>query len=161
MHRTEKQNTTLRFPTINLASQDSLQLDEDHNYDPPLLIVEARELLNEEQCEIIFLFLLYALHVSNITAIIGNSLNIAVFVKLGFSEPSNISLTALAASDLTCVLLSYYPNLKDNLCHLWRTPASFGILRRDCVHDDFLGRPSAESSHLEKVCHVCQSSMWR
>ncbi|GFO27831.1 chemosensory receptor a [Plakobranchus ocellatus] len=107
MPHTEEQNTTLLFRTINLASHNSLQLDEDHSQDPPLLIGEATGLLNEEQYEKVFLFLLCALHVSNITAIIGNSLNIAVFVKLGFSEPSNISLTALAVSDLTGVLLSF------------------------------------------------------
>ncbi|GFN85001.1 chemosensory receptor a [Plakobranchus ocellatus] len=39
---------------------------------------------------------------------IGNSLNIAVFVKLGFTEPSNISLIALAVSDLSCMMLSLW-----------------------------------------------------
>ncbi|GFO27832.1 chemosensory receptor a [Plakobranchus ocellatus] len=107
MHRTEKQSTTLQVPAMNVTPQGYLKFYEDQNQDPPLLIVEAKGLLNEEQYKIIFLFLLCVLHVTNITAIIGNSLNIAVFVKLGFSEPSNISLTALAVSDLTCVLLSF------------------------------------------------------
>ncbi|GFO45476.1 chemosensory receptor b [Plakobranchus ocellatus] len=107
MHHTEGLNTTLRFATTNLTPRESLQLYEDQRLDPPMLIVEAPGLLNQEQYEKIFLILLCALQVTNIAAFIGNSLNVAVFVKLGFSEPSNISLTALAASDLTCVLLSF------------------------------------------------------
>ncbi|GFO28723.1 chemosensory receptor a [Plakobranchus ocellatus] len=49
--------------------------------------------------------------VINTAAFIDNSLNIAVFVKLGFSEPSNISLTALAATDLALVVLTTWTNL--------------------------------------------------
>ncbi|GFN91107.1 chemosensory receptor a [Plakobranchus ocellatus] len=43
-----------------------------------------------------------------------NSLNIVVFVKLGFSEPSNISLTALAICDFILAVLF----TRNNLCFL-------------------------------------------
>ncbi|GFO45475.1 chemosensory receptor a [Plakobranchus ocellatus] len=107
MHHTEEQNTTLRFATINSTPHHSLYLDEDQSEDQLMHTIETKGLLNNEQYEKILLFLLCALQVSNVAALIGNSLNIAVFVKLGFSEPSNISLTALAVSDLTSVLLSF------------------------------------------------------
>ncbi|GFN84998.1 chemosensory receptor a [Plakobranchus ocellatus] len=64
--------------------------------------------LNDEQFETVSLFLGYIVQIINLAALIGNSLNIAVFVKLGFSEPSNISLIALAVADLSCVMLSLW-----------------------------------------------------
>ncbi|GFO43404.1 chemosensory receptor a [Plakobranchus ocellatus] len=51
------------------------------------------------------------MQLSHIAAFIGNSLSIAVFIKLGFSESSNISLTALAVADLVCVVSAFWSNL--------------------------------------------------
>ncbi|GFO23135.1 chemosensory receptor a [Plakobranchus ocellatus] len=72
--------------------------------------------LSDEQFNIIHLFLIYTSQLINICVITTNSLNIAVFVKLGFSEPSNISLTALAICDFTLAVLTTW----NNLC-LWLT----------------------------------------
>ena len=44
----------------------------------------------------------------NILGVLSNCLNIAVFVKLGFSESSNISLFALALGDLATNILSIW-----------------------------------------------------
>ncbi|GFN86309.1 chemosensory receptor b [Plakobranchus ocellatus] len=71
----------------------------------------AKGFLNDEQFEIISLVLIYTTQVINIAAFVANSLNIAVFVKLGFSEASNISFIALAATDLTLVVLSSWTNV--------------------------------------------------
>ncbi|GFO28774.1 chemosensory receptor a [Plakobranchus ocellatus] len=71
----------------------------------------ASGFLSDEQFYIILLFIIYTLQLINICAIIANSLIIAVFVKLGFSEPSNISLTALAFCDFTMAVLYTWNNL--------------------------------------------------
>ncbi|GFO30966.1 chemosensory receptor b [Plakobranchus ocellatus] len=67
--------------------------------------------LSDELFSIVSLILIYTIQISNISALIGNSLNIAVFIKLGFSEPSNISLTVLAISDFALVILSVWSSL--------------------------------------------------
>ncbi|GFO28726.1 chemosensory receptor a [Plakobranchus ocellatus] len=77
----------------------------------PFIHPLARSFLTDEQFDIIFLVLVYTVQISNIAAFIGNILNIAVFVKLGFSEPSNISLISLAATDLACVVFSLWTHL--------------------------------------------------
>ncbi|GFO39447.1 chemosensory receptor a [Plakobranchus ocellatus] len=71
----------------------------------------ASGLLNDEQFDIICLVLISVLQLINITGVVTNSLNIAVFVRLGLAEPSNISLLALAVCDLTCMVLSMWTNL--------------------------------------------------
>ena len=49
--------------------------------------------------------------VFNIGGVITNSINIAVFVKLGFNETSNISLLALALCDLLSTFLTIWGSL--------------------------------------------------
>ncbi|GFO40367.1 chemosensory receptor a [Plakobranchus ocellatus] len=80
------------------------------------MVTLASGILSDEQFYIIFMFLTYTSQLINICAIIANTLSIAVFVKLGFSEPSNISLTALAICDFTLAVLYTW----NNLC-LWLT----------------------------------------
>ncbi|GFO27152.1 chemosensory receptor a [Plakobranchus ocellatus] len=71
----------------------------------------AKPFLNDEQLDLISLVLISNIQIFNIIGLVGNILSITVFTKLGFSEPSHISLLALAASELTCVVLSIWTNL--------------------------------------------------
>ncbi|GFO35303.1 chemosensory receptor a [Plakobranchus ocellatus] len=109
MHTTEEDNTS-RYPVLDQITDNPFHLWEDHSKDSSLLIV-ASGILSDEQFYIIYLFLIYFSQIINICAIIANSLSIAVFVKLGFSEPSNISLTALAVCDFTLAVLYTWGNL--------------------------------------------------
>ncbi|GFN74556.1 chemosensory receptor b [Plakobranchus ocellatus] len=106
---TEKENTT-RYPALEEMTDNPFHICEDHSKNLSMLTL-ASGFLSDEQFYIIFLFLIYATQIINICAIIANSLSIAVFVKLGFSEPSNISLTALAVCDFTLAVLLTWSNL--------------------------------------------------
>ncbi|GFN78160.1 chemosensory receptor a [Plakobranchus ocellatus] len=109
MHSTEEDNNT-RYPALDQMTDNPVHLWEDYSKDPSMLTL-ASGILSDEQFYIIFLFLIYTSQLINICAIIANSLCIAVFVRLGFSEPSNISLTALAVSDFTMGALYTWGNL--------------------------------------------------
>ncbi|GFO37251.1 chemosensory receptor a [Plakobranchus ocellatus] len=109
VHFTEKDKST-RYPALDQTTENPFHLWEDHikaSSVPNL----AREILSDEQFYIIFLFVIYTSQLINICGIIANSLSIAVFVKQGFSEPSNISLTALAVCDFTLAVLLTWSNL--------------------------------------------------
>ncbi|GFN84569.1 neural cell adhesion molecule l1 [Plakobranchus ocellatus] len=103
VHSTEEENT-IRYPALDQMTDNPFHLSENHSKDSTMLTLTSG-ILSDEQFDIIFLFIIYTSQLINNCAIIANSLNIAVFVKLGFSEPSNISLTALAVCDLTMAIL--------------------------------------------------------
>ncbi|GFO36778.1 chemosensory receptor a [Plakobranchus ocellatus] len=109
VHSTEKDNTT-RFPSLDKIIDNPFYLWEDHSKDSSTPTL-ARGILSDEQFYIMFLFIIYTSQLINSCAIIANSLSIAVFAKLGFSEPSNISLTALAICDFTLAVLLTWTNL--------------------------------------------------
>ncbi|GFO04153.1 chemosensory receptor a [Plakobranchus ocellatus] len=103
VHSREEDNTT-RYPALVQMTNHPFHLWEDHNKDSSVLSF-ASGILSDEQFYVIFMFIIYTSQLINICTIIANSLSIAVFVKLGFSEPSNISLTALAVCDFTLAVL--------------------------------------------------------
>ncbi|GFN78166.1 chemosensory receptor a [Plakobranchus ocellatus] len=105
----EEDNNT-RYPALDQMTDNPVHLWEDHSKDPSMLTL-ASGILSDEQFYILFLFLIYTSQLINNCAIIANSLSLAVFVKLGFSEPSNISLTALAVCDFTMAVLFTWNNL--------------------------------------------------
>ncbi|GFO40365.1 chemosensory receptor a [Plakobranchus ocellatus] len=114
VHSTEKDNTT-RYPALDQMTDNNFHLWKDHSKDSSLL-TSGSGILSDDQFYIIFLFAIFTSQLINNCAIIANSLSIAVFLKLGFSEPSNISLTALAICDfILAVLLTW-----NNLC-FWLT----------------------------------------
>ncbi|GFO43612.1 hypothetical protein PoB_007011700 [Plakobranchus ocellatus] len=86
MHSTEEEN-----PSISSVTQGRLQVWDDQSKDP-LVYTPATGFFNDRQLGIILLVLLSICQLCSVVAIISNSLNITVFVRLGFSEPSNISL---------------------------------------------------------------------
>ncbi|GFO35298.1 chemosensory receptor a [Plakobranchus ocellatus] len=106
---TEEGNTT-PYLALDQMTDNPFHLGEDHSKVSPMLTL-AIGILSDEQFYIISLFMIYVSQIINICAIIANSLCLAVFVKLGFSEPSNISLTALAVCDFTLAVLSTWSNL--------------------------------------------------
>ncbi|GFO28733.1 chemosensory receptor a [Plakobranchus ocellatus] len=106
---TEKDNT-IRYPPLDEMTDNPFHLQEDHSKDSYMLTL-ASGILSDEQYYTFFLFIIYTSQLINICAIIANSLSIAVFVKLGFSEPSNISLTALAVCDFTMAVIYTWNNL--------------------------------------------------
>ncbi|GFS09703.1 chemosensory receptor A [Elysia marginata] len=69
---------------------------------------QGGELLTYEQRLKIEYILGLLLQIFNFTALVANSLNIAVFVKLGFTESSNVSLLALSITDLTATVFSVW-----------------------------------------------------
>ncbi|GFN85007.1 chemosensory receptor a [Plakobranchus ocellatus] len=91
-------------PTQPLVTHNPLWKDQ--AVDPSLHLKNG--FMSDEQFETFTLFLGCIVQIFNIAAFVGNNLNIAVFVKLGFSEPSNISLIALAVADLSCVMASLW-----------------------------------------------------
>ncbi|GFN78155.1 chemosensory receptor a [Plakobranchus ocellatus] len=109
LHSIEEDNST-RYLALNETTHKPFHLREDYINDSPILTLENGILSDEEFC-IILLFIIFTSQVINICAIIANSLNIAVFLKLGFSEPSNISLTTLAICDFTLAVLLTWTNL--------------------------------------------------
>ncbi|GFN74551.1 chemosensory receptor a [Plakobranchus ocellatus] len=109
VHPTEKDNTT-GSPALEEMTDNPFHLWEEHSVNSSMLTL-ASGFLSDEQFHIIFLFLIYATQIINNCAIVANGLNIAVFVKLGFSEPSNICLTALAVCDFTLAVLLTWSNL--------------------------------------------------
>ncbi|GFO35305.1 chemosensory receptor a [Plakobranchus ocellatus] len=109
MHTTEEDNTT-RYPALDEMTDNPFHLWEYQSKDSSMLTLTSG-ILSDEQFYIISLFMVYSSQIINICAIIANSLSIAVFVKLGFSEPSNISLTALAVCDFTLAVLYTWGNL--------------------------------------------------
>ncbi|GFO06370.1 chemosensory receptor a [Plakobranchus ocellatus] len=106
---TEGDNTSL-YPARDQMTDNPFHLGEDHSKDPSMLTL-ASGILSDEQFDIVILFIIYISQLINNCAIIANSLCIAVFLKLGFSEPSNISLTALAVCDFTLAVLYTWGNL--------------------------------------------------
>ncbi|GFO27098.1 chemosensory receptor a [Plakobranchus ocellatus] len=117
---TEEDNTT-RYPALDQMTDTPFNLWEDHSKSSSMLTL-ASGILSDEQFYIIILFIIYASQIINNCAIIENGLSIAVFVKLGFSEPSNISLTALAVCDFTLAVLYTW----NNLC-FWLTYHNFRL----------------------------------
>ncbi|GFN78168.1 chemosensory receptor a [Plakobranchus ocellatus] len=109
VYATEKDNTT-RFPALDKMTDDSFHLWEAQSKDSSVLTL-ASGILSDEQFYVIFLFIFFTSQLINNCAIIANSLSIAVFIKLGFSESSNISLTALAVCDLALALILTWNNL--------------------------------------------------
>ncbi|GFO11364.1 chemosensory receptor a [Plakobranchus ocellatus] len=114
VHSTEEDSTT-HYSALDQMTDNSFQVLEHHSKDSFMLTL-ASGILSDEQFYIILLFIHYTSQLINNCAIIANSLSIAVFVKLGFSEPSNISLTALAICDFTLAVLLTW----NNLC-IWLT----------------------------------------
>ncbi|GFN92631.1 chemosensory receptor b [Plakobranchus ocellatus] len=114
VHSTGEDNTT-RYPALDQMTDDSFLLWKDHSKKSSILTL-ASGILSDDQFYIIFLFIFFTSQLINNCAIIANGLSIAVFVKLGLSEPSNISLTALAICDFTLVALLTW----NNLCY-WLT----------------------------------------
>ncbi|GFO25268.1 chemosensory receptor a [Plakobranchus ocellatus] len=114
VYSTEEDNAT-RYPALDEMTDNYFHLWKDHSKDSSMLTL-ARGILSDEQFYIIFLLMFFITQLVNNCAIIANSLIIAVFVKLGFSEPSNISLTALAICDFTLAVLFTW----NNLC-IWLT----------------------------------------
>ncbi|GFO45853.1 hypothetical protein PoB_007235800 [Plakobranchus ocellatus] len=55
----------------------------------------AKAFLTDEQLDIISWVVISFLLLANIAGLVCNSLSLAVFLKLGFAECSNMSLTAL------------------------------------------------------------------
>ncbi|GFN99233.1 chemosensory receptor a [Plakobranchus ocellatus] len=109
VHSKEEDNIT-RYPALDQMTDNPFHLWEDHSEESSMLTL-ATGFLSDEQFYIISLFMIYSSQIINICSIIANSLSIAVFVKLGFSEPSNISLTALAVCDFTLAVLYTWCNL--------------------------------------------------
>ncbi|GFO38398.1 chemosensory receptor a [Plakobranchus ocellatus] len=109
LHLIEEDNTT-RYPAMDQMTDNPFHLWEDHSKGSSTLTL-ASGILSDEQFNIILLFIIYTSQLINNCAIIANSLIIAVYVKLGFSEPSNISLTALAICDFTLAVLFTWNNL--------------------------------------------------
>ncbi|GFO49394.1 hypothetical protein PoB_007589900 [Plakobranchus ocellatus] len=105
----EEDNTT-RYSALDQMTDNPFHLWEDHSEDSSMLTL-ASAILSDEQFYIIFLFLIFTSQLINNCAIVANSLSIAVFVKQGFPEPSNISLTALAICDFTWAVLFTWNNL--------------------------------------------------
>ncbi|GFO20619.1 chemosensory receptor a [Plakobranchus ocellatus] len=103
-------DTTSRYSALDQITDNPFHLWEDHSKDSSMLTL-ASGFLSDEQFYIIFLFIIYTSQLINICAIVANVLSISVFVKLGFSEPSNISLTALAICDFTLAVLYTWNNL--------------------------------------------------
>ncbi|GFO46858.1 peptide receptor gpcr [Plakobranchus ocellatus] len=109
VHSTEDDNIT-HYPALDQMTDNSFHKWEDHIKVSSMLTL-ASGILTDEQFNIIFLFIIYTSQLINNCAIIANSLSIAVFLKLGFSEPSNISLTVLAFCDFTLAVLFTWGNL--------------------------------------------------
>ncbi|GFO27100.1 peptide receptor gpcr [Plakobranchus ocellatus] len=120
VHSTEQDNITC-YPALDQMTNIPFHQWEDHSKSSSMLTL-ASGILSDEQFYIIILFIIYASQIINICAIIGNGLSIAVFVKLGFSEPSNISLTALAVFDFAFAVLYTW----NNLC-FWLTYNNFRL----------------------------------
>ncbi|GFN86828.1 chemosensory receptor b [Plakobranchus ocellatus] len=110
-----KEDSINRYPALDQMTDYPIHSWEDHGKDSMLTL--ASGILSNEQFDIIVLFLIFTSQLINICAIIANSLNIAVFAKLGFSEPSNISLTALAICDFILAVLLTWNNLCFLLAH--------------------------------------------
>ncbi|GFO17703.1 chemosensory receptor a [Plakobranchus ocellatus] len=111
----EKENTT-RCPALDQMTDNPFYQWKDHSKESSLLTLD-NGILSDEQFDTIILLIVYTSQLINNCAIIANSLSIAVFVKLGFSEPSNISLTALAICDFTLAVLFTWSNLCSWLTH--------------------------------------------
>ncbi|GFO28794.1 chemosensory receptor a [Plakobranchus ocellatus] len=109
VHSTEEDNTT-RYAALDQMTDNPFHLLKDDSGDSSVFTL-ASGISSDEQFYIILLFLIFTSQLINNCAIIANSLSIAVFVKLGFSEPSNISLTALAICDLALAVLYTWNNL--------------------------------------------------
>ncbi|GFO50466.1 chemosensory receptor a [Plakobranchus ocellatus] len=109
MHFKEEDNTT-RYPALDQITDNAFHQWDDQSKDSSMLTL-ASGILSDEQFYIISVFMIYASQIINICAIIANGLSIAVFVKLGFSEPSNISLITLAVCDFTLAVLYTWVNL--------------------------------------------------
>ncbi|GFO37236.1 chemosensory receptor a [Plakobranchus ocellatus] len=109
MHSREQDNTT-RYSALDQMTDNPFHQWEDHSHDSSMLTL-ASGFLSDEQFYMILVFIIFTSQLINICSIIANSLSIAVFVNLGFSEPSNISLTALAVCDFTLAVLLTWNNL--------------------------------------------------
>ncbi|GFO38994.1 chemosensory receptor a [Plakobranchus ocellatus] len=108
MDPSEAQNT--RFAAEAVMTENPFEVWTDQNRVSSPGIV-ASGFLTDAQLDICLMILISFSQIFNIAGIIGNILNIVVLAKLGYSESSNISLTALAASDLACAVLSTWSGL--------------------------------------------------
>ncbi|GFN93132.1 chemosensory receptor a [Plakobranchus ocellatus] len=93
-----------------LTTMSPLQMWTHQAKNPPLLSLETG-LLTDEQFDIISWILVFIIQMINLSGLVTNILSIIVFTRLGFSEASNISLTALAICDLSCMVFSMWANL--------------------------------------------------
>ncbi|GFO14189.1 chemosensory receptor a [Plakobranchus ocellatus] len=99
-----------------LMTEDPLAIKEAQKQESNL----ANGLLDDEQYDLFLMILIPVMQIVNLFALIGNVINIVVFAKLGYSETSNISLTALALSDLLSVVLNmwvilcFWPPFRDS-----------------------------------------------
>ncbi|GFN88802.1 chemosensory receptor a [Plakobranchus ocellatus] len=107
MHHSSEEEIT-RSPAEHPMTEGPFQTWANQSSKDPSVQSLAAGFMTDEQFNMITLILVFVLQVSNIATLIGNSLNIAVFVRLGFAEPSNISLTALAICDLVCGISLIY-----------------------------------------------------
>ncbi|GFN86576.1 chemosensory receptor a [Plakobranchus ocellatus] len=105
-----EEDITTRYPALDQMTDNPFHLWEDHSKLSSMLPL-ARGILSDDQFYIFFLFIFFTSQLISNCAIIANSLIIAVFIKLGFSEPSNISLTALAVCDFTLAVLFTWNNV--------------------------------------------------
>ncbi|GFN88807.1 chemosensory receptor a [Plakobranchus ocellatus] len=125
MHHSSEEEIT-RSPAERPMTEGPFQTWANQSSKDPSVQILTAGFMTDEQFNMITLILVFVLQVSNITALIGNSLNIAVFVRLGFAEPSNISLTALAICDLVCVISSIWSNLCF-LLNFWHPILPFNV----------------------------------
>ena len=72
------------------------------------LHLTARDLITAEQLDIISSVLVSLSQVLNITGIVTNSLSMAVYIRLGFSDASNVSLLSLTIYDLVTSVVSLW-----------------------------------------------------
>ncbi|GFN88809.1 chemosensory receptor a [Plakobranchus ocellatus] len=123
MYHSSEEETTHSSP-VRPTTEGPFQTWANQSIDPSVQSLAAG-FLSEDVFNMMMMILVFVLQVSNITAMISNSLNIAVFVRLGFAEPSNISLTALAICDLVCGISLIYMWF---LIYLWEPFLPFNAL---------------------------------
>ncbi|GFN86551.1 chemosensory receptor a [Plakobranchus ocellatus] len=102
-------STEEEIANFSAVTEGRLQIWNNQSKDPSVYI-SATGFLNDRQFGIISLVFVSISQICSVIAVVSNSLSITVFARLGFSEPSNISLVALAASDLACAVLLIWAN---------------------------------------------------
>ncbi|GFR73038.1 chemosensory receptor A [Elysia marginata] len=92
---------------MELAAYHQPQENSSHIASQELDFPDAGIITYELRLKIEFI-LSIVMQIINVTALVANSFNIAVFVKLGFAESSNISLLALSINDLIATVMSVW-----------------------------------------------------